>query len=133
MRYLLDTNMVSDLVRHPQGRIADHVRNVGETKVCTSVVVAAELRYGATKKASQRLSDQLEIVLGALDVVPIEVPVDVIYGRLRAHLEQAGTPIGANDLLIAAHALALGATIVTDNEREFSRIEGLPPENWLRN
>ena len=133
MRYLLDTNMVSDLVRHPQGRIADHVRNVGETKVCTSVVVAAELRYGATKRASQRLSDQLEIVLGALDVVPIEVPVDVIYGRLRAHLEQAGTPIGANDLLLAAHALALGATIVTDNEREFSRIEGLPLENWLRN
>ena len=125
--------MVSDLVRHPQGRIADHVRNVGETKVCTSVVVAADLRYGATKRASQRLSDQLEIVLGALDVVPIEVPVDVIYGRLRAHLEQAGTPIGANDLLIAAHALALGATIVTDNEREFSRIEGLPLENWLRN
>ena len=101
MRYLLDTNMVSDLVRHPQGRIADHVRNVGETKVCTSVVVAAELRYGATKKASQRLSDQLEIVLGALDVVPIEVPVDVLYGRIRAHLEQAGTPIGANGLLRA--------------------------------
>ena len=125
--------MVSDLVRHPQGRIADHVRNVGETKVCTSVVVAAELRYGATKKASQRLSDQLEIVPGALDVVPIEVPVDVLYGRIRAHLEQAGTPIGANDLLIATHALELGATTITDHEREFSRIEGLPLENWLRN
>ncbi len=60
---------------HPQGRIADHVRNVGETKVCTSVVVAAEVRYGAMKKGSQRLSDQVEVMLGALDVVPTEVPV----------------------------------------------------------
>lgn len=132
MRYLLDTNIVSDLVRHPQGRIAEHIRKVGEAQVCTSIIAAAELRYGAAKKGSRRLTAQLETVLGALDVVPFEAPADAAYGLIRARLEQCGTPIGANDLLIAAQALALGCTIVTDNEAEFARIDGLPRENWLR-
>jgi tRNA(fMet)-specific endonuclease VapC len=132
MRYLLDTNVVSDLIRHPQGLIAQHIREVGEAQVCTSVIVAAELRYGVTKKGSPRLTAQLEAVLGALDVLPFETPADTAYGSLRARLEQAGTPIGGNDLLIAAQAVALGYTIVTDNEGEFARIDGLPRENWLR-
>jgi tRNA(fMet)-specific endonuclease VapC len=132
MRYLLDTNIVSDLVRHPQGRIADLVRKVGETQVCTSIIVAAELRYGAAKKRSQRLTAQLETVLGALDVLPFEAPADAAYGLIRTRLEQAGHPIRGNDLLIAAQAIALGCTIVTDNEAEFARIDGLPRENWLR-
>jgi tRNA(fMet)-specific endonuclease VapC len=132
MRYLLDTNIVSDLVRHPQGRVAEHVRNVGEAQVCTSIIVAAELHYGATKKGSPRLMAQLETVLGALDVLPFDAPADAAYGLIRTRLEQAGTPIAGNDLLIAAQALALGCTIVTDNEAEFSRVDGLPCENWLR-
>jgi len=132
MRYLLDTNIVSDLVRHPQGRVAQHIREVGESRVCTSIIVAAELRYGATKKRSPRLTAQLEAVLGALDVLPFESPADTVYGKLRARLEQAGQPIGGNDLLIAAQALALGHAIVTDNGREFERIDDLPRENWLR-
>lgn len=131
MRYLLDTNVVSDLIRHPQGRVAEHIRDVGEANVCTSIIVAAELRYGATKKGSPRLTAQLEAVLAALDVLPFEAPADATYGRLRVSLEQAGRPIGANDLLIGAQAAALGLTIVTDNEREFGRIEDLPRENWL--
>ncbi len=132
MRYLLDTNIVSDLVRNPQGRVSQHIRKVGEAKVCTSIIVAAELRYGASKKGSPRLSAQLEVVLGALEVLPFEAPADVAYGELRARLEQTGRPIGANDLLIAAQALALGFTIVTDNEKEFDRVKGLPSDNWLR-
>ncbi len=132
MRYLLDTNAVSDLVRHPQGPAARRIQEVGEAEVCTSIVVAAELRYGATKKGSARLTQQLETVLGALAVLPLETPADVRYGQIRARLEQAGQPIGGNDLLIAAHALSLGCTIVTDNEREFGRIDGLLSENWLR-
>jgi tRNA(fMet)-specific endonuclease VapC len=132
MRYLLDTNIVSDLVRNPQGKVAQHIRNIGEAQVCTSIIVAAELRYGAAKKRSPRLSAQLEAVLGALEVLPIEPPADAAYGLLRARLEQAGRPIGANDLLIAAQAIALGYTIVTDNEKKFARIENLPRENWLR-
>jgi tRNA(fMet)-specific endonuclease VapC len=132
MRYLLDTNVVSDLVRNPQGKVAQRIRKVGEGEVCTSIIVAAELRYGAAKKGSPRLSSQLEIVLGVLEVLPFETPADAAYGLLRTRLEQAGTPIGANDLLIAAQALALGYTIVTDNEKEFSRVDDLLRENWLR-
>lgn len=132
MAYLLDTNIVSDLVRAPQGRAASRVRIVGDSAVCTSIVVAAELRYGAAKKGSTRLTAQLEAVLQALPVVPFEAPADVTYGRLRAELEKAGQPIGGNDLLIAAHAVTLGHTLVTDNEREFVRVSGLECENWLR-
>lgn len=132
MRFLLDTSIVSDLVRHPRGRIADRIAEVGEQHVCTSIIVAAELRYGAAKKGSSRLTAQLEAVLGAVDVLALESPVDTVYGELRARLERSGQSIGANDLLIAAHALALGHTVVTDNEREFSRIEDLRVGNWLR-
>ena len=132
MRYLLDTNVVSDLVRNPQGKVPQHIRKVGEALVCTSIIVAAELRYRAAKKGSPRLSAQLEAVLGALEVLPFERPADAAYGLLRAQLEQAGRPIGANDLLIAAHALALGFTVVTDNEKEFARAKDLSVKNWLR-
>ena len=132
MRFLLDTNIVSDLVRHPRGRIAERVERVGEKQVCTSIIVAAELRYGAAKKGSVRLTRQLEIVLSAVDVLALEAPADAVYGELRAHLERTGKSIGANDLLIASHALALGHTVVTDNEREFLRINDLRVENWLR-
>ena len=132
MRYLLDTNIVSDLVRNPQGKVAQRIRKVGEGQVCTSIIVAAELRYGATKKGSPRLSAQLEAVLGAIEVLPFEAPADAAYGLLRTQLEQAGRPIGANDLLIAAQALSLGYTIITDNEKEFAHVGDLRRENWLR-
>ncbi len=132
MRYLLDTNILSDLIRHPQGRVAEQIRRVGENEICTSIIVAAELRFGAAKRGSARLVQQLETVLSVLDVVPFEPPADEAYGAIRAQLELAGTPIGGNDLLIAAHAKALGCTVVTDNEREFGRIDGLACENWLR-
>ena len=132
MRYLLDTNIISDLVRNPNGKAAHHIRKVGESKVCTSIIVAAELRYGVAKKGSPRLSADLEEILGALDILPFETPADRTYGEARARLEKSGRPIGANDLLIAAQAVTLGYTVVTDNEREFSRVADLKYENWLR-
>jgi tRNA(fMet)-specific endonuclease VapC len=132
IRYLLDTSIVSDLVRNPQGRIAQHVRKVGEAQVCTSIIVAAELRYGAAKKQSPRLTAQLQAVLGALEMLPLQKPADVTYGELRSRLEKAGRPIGGNDMLIAAQALTLGLTLVTDNEREFAQVKDLRRENWLR-
>jgi tRNA(fMet)-specific endonuclease VapC len=133
MRYLLDTDVVSDLIRNPQGRVAEQIKRTGEEKICTSIIVAAELRYGATRKASPRLTKQVEAVLGALDILPFEAPADAAYGMIRARLEKAGRPIGGNDLLIAAQAVALGYTLVTGNEKEFARIEGLTLETWLRN
>ncbi len=91
MRYLLDTNVVSDLVRNPQGSAGAAIGAGGRRYVCTSIVVAAELRYGAIKKASPRLTDQLEALLGVMDVLALAPPVDREYGRLRARLEKGAT------------------------------------------
>jgi tRNA(fMet)-specific endonuclease VapC len=81
IHYLLDTNIVSDLVRHPQGRAAEHISRVDEAQVCASIIIAAELRYGATKKGSPRLARQLEAVLSALDVLPFTAPADPCSAR----------------------------------------------------
>ncbi len=130
-RYLLDTNIVSDLVRQPRGRVAGRLSREGEHSVCTSVVVAAELRYGAAKSGSPRLVRQVERVLAVMRVLPLEQPADEVYARIRCDLQRRGLPIGPNDLLIAAHALAQGLVLVTGNDREFSRVPGLAVENWL--
>lgn len=130
-RFLLDTNIVSDLVRRPQGPVAGRIAELGEDAVATSIVVSAELRYGAARKASARLSEQLEAILDVIQVVPFETPADRTYAEARVALEAAGTPIGANDLLIAAQALALGMVLVTANAGEFTRVPGLTVENWL--
>lgn len=129
--YLLDTNTLSDLIRRPQGRIADRLAEVGEDRVVTSIVVACELRYGAAKRGSKRLTRQVEAVLGAITVLPLEPDIDRHYAAIRTALEKLGTPIGANDLLIAAHARTLRAVCVTANVAEFSRVTGLKVENWL--
>ncbi|QOC23265.1 type II toxin-antitoxin system VapC family toxin [Wenzhouxiangella sp. AB-CW3] len=130
-RYLLDTNIISDLVRHPQGPVAHRISELGEDTVCTSIVVSAELRYGAAKSGSEKLAHRVELLLSALEILPLESPADHHYAELRDHLTRQGTLIGPNDLLIAAHALAMGMTIVTANEREFLRVPGLGVENWL--
>ncbi len=131
-RFLLDTNILSDLVRNPQGRVADRIAALGDEAICTSIIVAAELRFGAAKRASERLTRQVERILAVMDIQPFDAPADSAYARLRAQLEAAGSPIGGNDMLIAAQALATDCAVVTDNEREFERIGGLRVENWLR-
>jgi tRNA(fMet)-specific endonuclease VapC len=131
MRYLLDTNIVSDLVKRPQGKVAARIAQIGEHRVHASLIVAAELRYGAKKRGSPKLTAQLDAVLSSLSILPLETPTEHRYGELRSALEQAGMPIGPNDMLIAAHALALDAILVTDNTREFERVPGLRVENWL--
>jgi tRNA(fMet)-specific endonuclease VapC len=130
-RYMLDTNIISDLIRNPQGKAAKRIAKVGENNICTSIIVAAELRYGCAKSRSKRLFKAVEDLLGEIRVLPLDVPVDAEYGAIRAELEAGGTPIGSNDLLIAAHANATGSTIVTGNADEFRRIRGLKVENWL--
>ena len=95
-----------------------------------SVIVAAELRYGAERRGSARLTSQLEAVLTAIEILPLAEPADRHYGAIRSALERVGRPIGHNDLLIAAHARALGTTLVTDNVGEFGRVPDLAVENW---
>jgi tRNA(fMet)-specific endonuclease VapC len=128
---MLDTNIISDLIRNPQGRAANRIARVGEDNICTSIIVAAELHYGCAKSGSKRLLKAVEDLLGEINVLPFDAPADAEYGGIRSELEAAGTPIGGNDLLIAAHAYATGATIVTANADEFKRIRGLNVENWL--
>jgi len=127
---MLDTNVVSDLIRNPTGRAAQRARGAGDA-VCVSIIVAGELRYGCAKKRSASLLRRVEEFLAEVAVLPFDVPADRDYGDLRAGLEAAGRPIGSNDLLIAAHARALGATLVTANAGEFGRVDGLVVETWL--
>ena len=129
---MLDTNTVSHLFRQPQGAVARRIAEVGRDNICVSVVVAAEMRYGSRKKNSARLSAAVEDYLARVEVVPFAEPADESYADIRLSLEGRGTPISPNDMLIAAHALSLGMTLVTDNMSEFARIEGLAIENWVQ-
>lgn len=130
--YLLDTNILSDSIRNPSGLAARRIEQVANQDLCTSIIVAAELRYGCAKKGSSRLLTLVESLLRTIPVLPLDQPVDIQYGKLRAELEAEGQAIGQNDLFIGAHASALGLTLVTDKTWEFGRIRGLNVENWLR-
>ncbi len=130
-RYLFDTNILSALVKQPTSPLARRMAAMDRDHFCTSVVVACELRYGVHKKGSPSLAAKVDQLLSGVEVLPLDVQVDLHYAEVRVALEKMGQPIGHNDLLIAAHARALGLTLVTDNLREFSRVPGLAVENWL--
>ena len=132
--YLLDTNIISALMKDRTGAITANVRawaqRLPDCRLVTSVVVQYELLFGLARHGTSRLQTAYDIQMNKLPVLPLDAAVGPHYARLRAHLEKAGTPIGANDTLIAAHALALGATLITA-DAEFSRIPDLALENWL--
>lgn len=131
---LLDTNIISHIMRQPDGLAAMRANQLdAEERLCTSVIVQFELRFGLAKNPSKRIQFAYDVAMAGIDVLPLENHVAPHYARIRAALESGGKPIGANDLLIAAHALALDATLVTDNETEFRRVPGLRVENWLTN
>ncbi len=132
MRYLLDANIISNLIRFPDGLAMQRMEHFGGSVVCTSVIVAAELRFGAAKRGSAQLKARIEGALSRMPVLSWKPPADAAYADIRAHLERTGRPIGGNDLFIAAHALALDCVLVTDNMAEFERVPGLRCENWLR-
>lgn len=127
---MLDTNIVSALIRDPAGTVAQHIARVGEQDVCVSIVTASELRFGAAKKGSKPLAARIDALLARVPVLPLAPPADAAYAAIREKLERAGRPIGPNDLLIAAHAQSLGATVVTANLAEFRRVPGLHVEDW---
>ena len=130
-RYLLDTNIVSSLSRERGASPAFRRASADRDKVCTSIIVAAEIRFGTAKKGSSRLQWEADRVLNGLVIFPLEPPAGAFYATLRVDLERRGQVIGANDLLIAAHCLALDATLVTNNRREFERVTDLRVEDWL--
>ena len=128
---MLDTNIVSELVHRPAGLVAQRLGRHGPDGLCVSIVAAGEIRFGAAKRNSARLTKQIDVVLSGLPILPIGTPVERQYGALRVALETTGTLIGPNDLWIAAHALTLGVTLVTHNLTEFRRVPGLTVESWL--
>ena len=133
--YLLDTNIISDMMRNPRGitnkQLAARIAKVSGLRVCTSAIVDCEVHFGLRRKASLKLEKAYAELLQIVDVLPLDLQVTPHYAQLRTYLEAAGTPIGANDTLIAAHALALGATLVTADV-EFTRVPGIQVENWLQ-
>lgn len=129
--WMLDTNALSELIRNPSGPLVQRLAREAVDAVCTSIVVACELRFGAQRKGSAALTQRVEQLLEALTVLPFDEPADQHYAEIRAALEQAGTPIGSHDLLIAAHARSRRLTLVTHNLREFTRVPGLAVEDWL--
>lgn len=131
MTFLLDTSILSDLLRNPSGRAARVLARRGDDAITTSVVVAGELRYGCRKRGSARLTERVEAVLSEIEILPLTDGTSAAYGDLRAGLEAKGQVIGGNDLWIAAQALAMDLILVTDNEHAFRRVPGLQVENWL--
>ena len=130
LAYLLDTNIISHLMKYPRCDVAKHIARVGEQTICTSIIVVAELSFGVQKKDSVKLSNRLEEILSRIPVLGFEKPAELHYAVARNQLEKRGKLIGGNDLLIAAHALSLGLCVVTDNVREFERVPDLLVENW---
>lgn len=133
--YLLDTNIMSDMMRNPEGMAAQRFRKVltkdDPGTLCTSVIVQCELLFGLRRRTHPRWQTHYQLLLGSVTVMPLDPEVAAHYAPMRTLLEQAGIPMGANDTLITAHALALGATLVTA-DAEFSRVPGLKLENWLQ-
>ena len=131
MKYLLDTNVCVDYLNGRFPSVVAHLQEARPDEVCTSSIVAAELRYGAEKSSHRRQNHaRLDALLGEIAVVGFDVEAAAIYGRLRLTLERAGNVIGPNDMLIGAHALALRCILITDNTREFSRVRGIRLQNW---
>lgn len=132
--WMLDTNILSHAIRYPRGPLAVRIQQLSELAeeaLCTSLVVACELSFGAEKSGSITLASKIETMLQFVPSKAMDGNMVQHYANIRAHLERLGTPIGPNDTLIAAHALALDCTLVTDNEAEFRRVPGLRVENWL--
>ncbi|MCE2947948.1 MAG: type II toxin-antitoxin system VapC family toxin [bacterium] len=128
--WMLDTNALSDLIREPQGAVFERLRELDPERLCTSIVVASELRFGARRKGSAALTRRVEQLLESMTVLPLDEPADRHYADIRSALEKAGTPIGSQDLFIAAHARSRGMTLVTRNTREFKRVPKLVVEDW---
>lgn len=131
MRYMLDTNIFIYLCKAKHPAIADQVRAYGPGDIVISSITLAELEFGIAKSGKpDKNRRHFQEFLLPFDILPFDSGAAVEYGMVRRHLEQAGSPIGPLDTLIASHALALGVVLVTNNEREFSRVPGLKIENW---
>lgn len=130
--YLLDTNIISDVAHNPSGSVGKKLGEIDPAEIASSVVVAAEVWYGIENNPSFRSRERTASFMTAIKVLAMEADVARVYGKLRVAMKRTGSELGPNDLLIAAHALSLDATLVTGDEKAFSRVPGLKIENWLQ-
>ena len=132
LRYMLDTNICIYIAKNHPPEVAKRFSGLAAGAVGMSLITYGELRYGAVK--SQRGAEALATIERLVELIPVLEPtseVGIAYGSLRAHLDRMGTPIVNNDLWIAAHALTLGITLVSNNLREFERVPKLKLKNWI--
>jgi tRNA(fMet)-specific endonuclease VapC len=131
MRFLLDTNACVDYLTGRYPRVVARIQGSSPEDLCLTSVVVAELRYGADHSARRRTNHaRIDALLDEIECLDFDLRAAATYGRVRARLEAVGTPIGPNDMLIAAHALSRGLSVVTDNVGEFGRVKGLKVESW---
>ena len=132
VRYLLDTNICIYIAKHNPPAVRARFEQLSADALAMSVITLGELQHGAEKsQARTKALAALEQLQSAIQVMPLTHAVGQHYGQIRSSLERTGQPIGNNDLWIAAHARAEGWVLVTNNEREFCRVEGLVVENWV--
>lgn len=131
MRYLLDTDICIYTINQRPARVLERFQRHAADGLGISAVTAAELHYGVERTGSARNREALARFVALLEVAPFDHAAAQVFGALRAWLTSQGTPIGPYDTQIAAHAQALGVTLVTNNSREFSRVPGLRLENWV--
>ena len=133
MKYLLDTNIFIYLCKKTEPNVTKRVITHGPGEIGISVITIAELEFGLSKSTKpEQNRNRFQEFLLPFDIIPFDSTAAIEYGMVRHHLEKAGKPIGPLDTLIAAHALALGVCLVTNNEKEFSRVPGLEIENWCK-
>lgn len=131
MRYMLDTNICIYLIKHKPERVFHRLQQHDPSDICISSVTYAELMHGVEKsQAVEKNRLALTLLLANIEILDFDSSAAEAYGKIRADLEKRGTPIGPLDLMIAGHAKALGYTVVTNNVREFERVDGLKVENW---
>lgn len=130
MKYLLDTDSVSYALRG-QGDVAGRIKMQRPSELCMSAITLAELRFGADRKRARKLHGLIDVFAASIEVVPFDEAAAAEFGKIGSLLAERGTPIGEFDVLIAAHAVALRCTLVTNSTRHFSKVPGLSLENWL--
>ena len=132
LRYLLDTNTVSYHVRRSSPALQRRLKATRASSVALSVVTEMEIRYGLARNPRLRIAPLVEAFLAGFTILPLDSAVAKVYAKVRASLEAEGTPIGPLDLMIAAHAIARGLTLITNNVGEFQRVTRLKCEDWTR-
>lgn len=131
MRYMLDTNICIYAIKHKPEQVFMRLQEHDPIDICISSVTYAELVHGVEKsKAIEKNRVALALLLANIEIMNFDSLAAESYGKIRADLEKAGTPIGSLDMMIAGHAKALGYTVVTNNTKEFKRVKGLKLENW---